>query len=127
MPMAPLTMGQYAEIGNKTSSGQPRQYAHDGAATVYLYPAAAGHVITLRTKQAAQTFADLDTVYTMPAGYQSALEALLTEKMAPTLNPEMLPLATRKASAVRLGLASRSLDPAILRPATRGNILTGWQ
>jgi hypothetical protein len=127
VPMDPLTMGQYADISDKTSSGQPRQYAHDGAATVYLYPAAAGHVVTLRTKQAAQTFADLTTDYVMPAGYQSALEAFVAEKMAPTLNTDMVPLTIRRATAARMRLASQTIYPAILGDRRSGNILTGWR
>jgi len=126
-PMSPITMGQYELITVKATASIPQFYAHDGAATIYLYPAAAGQTITLRTKQAAATFADLDADYSMPAGYQSALEDLLAEKMAPTLAPEMLPLATRKAVSARRRIAARAMEPAIINGGQRlGNILTGF-
>lgn len=126
VPMWPLTLGQYADIGDKTSSGQPRHYAHDGASTVYLYPAAAAHVVTLRTKQAAQTFADLDTDYSMPAGYSSAFEALLSEKMSDTLTGGISQKVARDAGRARLRLAAQSVTPAVLGGGRSGDILAGW-
>lgn len=127
IPMSPITMEQYELIPVKTTASLPQVYAHDGAATVFFYPAASGQTVTLRTKQAAQNFADLDTDYVMPAGYQSAYEALLAEKMAPTLNSNLVALTSTKAASARRRIIGQVIEPAILdarRPV--GNILTGW-
>lgn len=126
-PMSEITMGQYQDILVKGTASLPQVWAHDGAATVYLWPAAAGQTVTLRTRQAAQTFADLDTDYSMPAGYQSAFEALLAEKMAPTLNPQMLQVASAKAVAAKRRIGAQVVAPAIMEGnRCYGNILTGW-
>lgn len=118
-PMSPLTMGQYQSINLKALQGAfPQQYAPDGAATVYLYPAAAGHVITLRTKQAATLFTDLDTDYSMPQGYSSALTDQLAEVMAPTLNPQMLATAAAKAAGSRRRIGAQAISPEIISVAT---------
>lgn len=126
-PMDEITMGQYQNILVKGTASLPQVWAHDGAATVYLWPAAAGQAVTLRTKQAAQTFADLDTDYSMPAGYQSAFEKFLAEAMAPTLNPQMLQIAIAKAAAARRRIGAQAISPAIIEGNRRdGNIWTGW-
>lgn len=127
IPLSPITMEQYEQIPVKGIASLPKVYAHDGAATVYFYPAAAGQAVTLRTKQAAQTFADLDTDYVMPAGFQSAYEALLAEKMAPTLNASLVALSTGKANASRRRILGQVVTPAVMDAGRRvGNILTGW-
>lgn len=127
VPVSYITMAQYESIPVKATASLPQVCAFDGAATVYFYPAATGQVVTLRTKQAASTFADLDTDYVMPAGYQSAYEALLAEKMAPTLAPSMLAIASTKASAARRRIAGQVIEPAIINGgSSAGNILTGW-
>lgn len=127
LPLSPITMGQYADIAVKATASIPQVFAHDGAASVYFWPAAAGQTVTLRTKQAAQTFADLDTEYIMPAGYQSAFEDLLSEAMAPTLNPQMFAAAAQKARDARRRIGAQSVAPAIIGYGrTIGNILTGF-
>ncbi len=113
--MAPITVAQYQEIAVKALTGAfPQNFAHDGAATLYLYPAAVGHVITLRTKEVSAGFADLDTDYVMPKGWQSALEALLAEKMSDTLVGSISPKVARDAARARRRLASQSIEPAII-------------
>jgi hypothetical protein len=126
MPLDPITMGQYANIMDKASASLPCVFAHDGAETIYLHPAAAGQTITLRTKQAAQNFADLNTEYSMPAGYSSAFEALLAEKMADTLTGGISPKVARDAGRARLRLAAKTINPAMLGGGRSGDILTGW-
>ena len=116
VPLDPITMAQYANIGIKTQAGIPAVYAHDGAATVYLYPVAASHVITLRTKQAMTDFADLDTDYSMPKGYKAGLSALLAERMAPSLIGSISPAVAKAASAAKTALLAQGLVPAILNP-----------
>ena len=114
IPMMPLSLAQYANIAIKTLSTIPSLYAHDGAATVYIYPAPVAKVITLRTKQVVSDFADLDTDYSMPKGYKSALAALLTEKMAPVLLGSITQPIANAARAARSRVASQVVSPAIL-------------
>lgn len=127
IPLYPMSMERYANIPLKQTASIPREYAHDGAATVYFYPACTGQVVTLRTKQAASEFADLDTDYVMPKGYKSALSALLAFQVAPVLNGGV-PAAVQVASvAARKQLASQAANPAILQSSNHaGNILSGW-
>lgn len=126
-PLDSLTMAQYAGIPDKSTAGSPRYYAHDGLATVYLYPAASGQTVTLRTRQVVADFADLDTDYSMPKGYKSALSALLAEKMAPTmLGGVSGPVAT-SAQKARAQLSQQAINPAIIGgQRAMGNILTGF-
>lgn len=127
MPMEPLTMQQYHEqVHDKTQASSPRYYAHDGAATVYFWPALAAEQITLRTREQAVEFADLTTDYTFPPGYKAAFSALLAEKVAPTMIGGIPPTVSRDASRARQRLAMRNVSPAIIGGKTRGNILTGW-
>lgn len=126
IPIWPVTMEQYQSIAVKSTGGSPMYFAHDGAATVYFWPVPNNASITLRTKQAIGGFADLDTVYVMPAGYSSALSSLLAEKLAPVMGGLTAAIA-REASMARGRLTAQSINPAILngnKPS--GNILSGW-
>lgn len=127
VPLDELTVGKYANIAIKSVAAIPRVYAYDGDATVYLYPAAAGQTVTLRTRQVVQEFADLDTEYTMPKGYRSALAALLAERMANSLVGGIKADVARAAKAARLRLQAQSANPAIIDGGQAlGNILAGW-
>ena len=131
-PMAPITMQQYNNIRLKTQSGRPEVWVWDGLATVYLYPASAGNTINLMTRAPFASFADLDTTYTLPSGYQGAFAATLAVAMAPTLLggiPAPLLAAEKKAmfnvANTNVRPAIVSADPLSPRGAV-GNILTGW-
>lgn len=127
VPLDWMSMEDYANIAIKTVAAIPRMYAHDGAATVYFYPAAAGQTVTLRTRQVVQDFADLDTDYTMPKGYRSALSAILAERMANSLVGGIKPDVAQAAAAARRRLRAQSSNPGIINGgAGPGNILTGW-
>lgn len=122
-----LSIEQYHLIAQKTMAGQDlRFYAHDGQSTVYFYPVPTSRSVTLRTMAPVSTFADLDTDYTMPAGYRSAFEALLADKMAPTMLGDVPPAVARSAMGARIRLLSFA-KPAILdhQINRRGNIFTG--
>lgn len=114
VPLHPITMAQYQSIAIKSVSSLPENYAHDGATTVYFYPSVDTRTVTLRTKQAMATFADMDTQYTMPAGYRAALAACLSELMAPTMNPQLVATCTRAAGAARKRLALQNINPAVI-------------
>lgn len=117
IPLDPLTMAQYQGIAVKTTTGTPALYAHDGQATVYLYPVPTGHVLTIRTAQVVSDFADLDTDYTMPKGYRSSLAALLAERMAPSLGA-VSPMVLAMAKGARIKLGAQAMRPAIVGGAT---------
>jgi len=112
--VGPLPMEDYASIAQKNISTLPSMLFYDGHATVYFYPVPTGYTVTLRTKQTVSDFADLDTDYTMPKGYRSALAAFLAEKMAPTMNPAALPVAKADAKVARMRLAAANIAPAII-------------
>jgi hypothetical protein len=130
--MDPITMQQYNEIQLKDQAGRPEVWAWDGLATVYLYPAAGGNTISLLTRAPFASFADLDTAYTLPAGYQGAFAASLAVAMAPALLGGVPPglLAAKKEAL--FNVANANVRPAILSAnpmASRGaggNILSGW-
>lgn len=127
IPILPWTMAQYQTAPLKSTTGAPQYYCPDGLATVYFWPACGGQFVTLRTRAAVADFADLDTDYSMPKGYKSALSALLAEKLAPTMIGGVTPAIRASAQGARQRLASQAVNPAILvGNELIGNILTGW-
>lgn len=130
-PMTPITMQQYNDIRLKTQSGRPEVYAWDGLATVYLYPAAAGNTINLLTRAPFASFADLDTSYTLPSGYQGAFAASLAVAMAPALLGGVPPGLLQAEKRALFNVKNTNVRPTIvganpLSPRAGGNILTGW-
>jgi hypothetical protein len=121
IPLAEITIAQYQAIPTKTTTGQPDMWAHDGLSTVYFYPAPAGLSVTLRTQAAVADFADLDTDYVMPQGYKSALQAMLAEKMAPSLLGAIPADVARQSRGARLRLLS-GMTPEIIGG---GSVLNG--
>ena len=129
-PMNKITMQQYQGIVQKSQSGQPRLWASDGLATVYLFPAAAGNTVSIMARVPFASFVDLDTEYKMPAGYQGAFAASLAVGMAPALlggATQSLLLAEKKAL---YNVSNSTVRPAIISasPITgmSGSILQGW-
>jgi len=128
IPLSPITIEQYQAIPQKATAGIPQFYAHDGAATVYFWPAASGQTVTLVTRSPLSSFADLDTVYVMPGGFQSGLSFMLAERLAPSLVGGVPASVSTGARAARNRLAAQTADPAILGgDSPVGNILTGWR
>lgn len=132
IPMDPITMQQYNDIQLKNQGGRPEVWARDGLSIVYLYPAATGNTVSVLTRAPFASFADLDTVYTLPAGYQGAFAASLAVDMAPALLggvPPALQLAEKKAL---FNVGSSNVRPAMLSAnplaprGSGGNILKGW-
>ena len=113
-PLSPMSIDVYADLPQKSTAGTPESFAHDGYATVYLYPAAAGQTITLRTRQAVEDFADLDTDYGMPAGYRSALSDLLADRLALPMVGRVPGEVKAAAAAARVRLGAQAAAPAII-------------
>lgn len=131
-PMAPMTIQQYANIYDKTSAGIPQLWVSDGLSTVFLWPAASAHTIAITTRVAFTAFADLDTVYSMPSGYEGYFAASVAVAMAPALLGRVPPdLAARERKAAH-NIQGGAIRPAIinadpLRCGVRaGNIFRGY-
>lgn len=131
-PMTQITMQQYQNIPLKTQSGRPQVWAWDGLATVYLYPAPAANTINLMTRAPFAAFADLDTEYALPSGYQGAFAASLAVAMAPALLGGVPPGLLAAEKKALYNVANSTVRPAIIstnpmacRPG--GNILQGWR
>lgn len=123
----PLTMEQYHALPVKTQAGDPLYFAHDGAATIYFYPVPTSRSVTLRTRETVADFADLDTDYVMPKGYESFFSALLAELVAEVLKGTLTPAIVRAASMARRRMTTQNLDPAIVNGSQRAwNIYQGW-
>lgn len=132
-PTEPVTIQQYNNIFLKTQPGRPQVWVSDGLETVYLYPAAVGNTLSILTRQAFSSFADLDTVYTMPSGYEGAFAASLAVAAAPALVGKVTPdLMAAKREAMQ-NIANGTVRPAInsANPLARrnfgGTILQGWR
>jgi hypothetical protein len=112
--MDPITMEQYNNIRIKTISGRPLVWAFDGLATVYLFPVPTSSVMALQDRVNFKKFADMDTVYVMPAGYEGAFAASLAVAIAPAMigkvTPDLL-VAERKAL---FNIAGGAIKPAIV-------------
>lgn len=127
-PMAQLTMRQYHEqVPDKAEVSEPEFWAHDGLSTVYFYPIPNTKTIKIRTKAAVSAFADVDTDYTMPAGFKSALTDCVAEKLAFVMLGGVPPNIAQAARAARNRIAAQVCDPAIIGQAPRRNsILDGF-
>lgn len=119
VPLSLITMRQYHEIPTKTTAGTPDRIAHDGLSTVYAYPVPTSSVVKLRTRAEVADFADLDTDYTLPSGYRSALAALLAERIAPSLGA-LSPVVLSQARAARIRLLGQVVQPDILEAGAGG-------
>lgn len=127
-PMAQLTMRQYHEqVHDKAEVSEPEFWAHDGLSTVYFYPVPNGKTIKLRTKAAVSTFADVDTDYSMPAGFRSALVDCVAEKLAFPMLGGVPATVAQAARSARNRIAAQVCDPAIIgRSPRRNSIIEGW-
>ena len=127
LPLEPITLEQYSAIPLKSTASIPRQYAHDGLATVYFWPACAGQTVTLRTRQVIADFADLDADYVMPKGYKSALSACLAAAVGGVMVGNVPPAVYAAARAARSRIQMQAVNPGIIGGVNRrGNILAGW-
>jgi hypothetical protein len=130
-PMCPITIQQYNAIPVKTTAGRPQFWCPDGVSTVYLYPVASSNVLSIVARKPFASFADLDTAYTMPSGYEGAFAASLAVAMAPALIGKVTPdLMAAKKSAL-FNIQGNTVRPAVVsaNPLCRpvgGNILTGF-
>lgn len=112
LPMLPITVQQYNEQYRPAVTGSPALYAHDGLATVFLWPEPVGQVITLQTRSTVSEFADQTTDYTLPDGWANALGAALAVRIAPNILgqvPAILVTAETKAMG-----AVDKYEPAIV-------------
>ena len=127
-PMAQLTMRQYHEqVHNKSEVSEPEFWAYDGLSTVYFYPVPNSKTIKLRTLASVSEFADIDTDYTMPDGFRSALTDCVAEKLAFPMLGAIPPNIAANARAARNRIAAQVCSPEIIGQSPRRNsIIEGW-
>lgn len=130
--LSEITMAQYATIQNKTQIARPLVFVHDGLSTVFLNPASGGNVISLLVRKQFTAFADLDTDYVMPSGYQGAFAASLAVGMAPALLggvPPALYAAEKRAkyAVERANVRPAMINASPLRIRAGGNILNAFR
>jgi hypothetical protein len=126
IPMASLTIEQYQGIPLKSIIGLPESYAFDGLSTVYIHRGATGQIITLRTSELAAEFADLDTAYVLPNGYQGWLSDLVAERVAFVLIGGVPGGVTISANKARANMKATQLMPSIIGGAYFGGRLAGF-
>jgi hypothetical protein len=112
LPLAPITMQQFNELYQPTTTGRPTVWAQDGMATVYLWPVPTGQTIKLQTQATVSEFADLTTDYTAAAGWRAGLGAALAVRCAPTLLGRLPAELARAEKRAMDGLAM--YEPAII-------------
>ena len=130
LPISKLTMNQYSMVYDRTSTGSPTLWAHDGAATVYLVPVPTGETVELLTRSTATAFADLTTDYTVPPGFENYLGAAMAVRLAPILLGKVPDGLVRAERAAMAGIMK--YEPAVLDvygygdPYRQGSILDGY-
>lgn len=132
VPMSPITIQQYNAIPVKTTTGRPQFWCADGLSTVYLYPVASGNVLSVVTRKPFSSFADLDTDYTMPNGYEGAFAASVAVAMAPALIGKVTADLEKAEKRAMFNIRNGNVRPAVLnadpmRARCGGNILTGFR
>lgn len=130
-PMSQITMQQYNIIYFKDTPGRPDVWAYDGLSTIYLYPVATGNTLHALSRKSFSQFADVDTDYLLPSGYQSAFAAKLAVAMAPALLGGVTADLLRAESRATFNVTGANIRPAVLNaspltPNGAGNIYQGW-
>lgn len=120
MAMSPITMKQFNELYQPTSTGRPTVWAQDGLGTVYLWPVPTGHTIKIQTRGTVAEFVDETTDYIAPAGYKSALGAALAVRIAPNILGAV-PAALEKAERDLMGNISKYSPQIIHTGSYTGN------
>jgi hypothetical protein len=112
IPLDPITTSQYNALYDPTVTGEPRVFDHDGMATVRLYPVPTGQTIRIETRSGVAAFADSETEYTVPPGYQSGLIASGAVRIAPNILGKIPPDLLRRE--MRAWHFLKNPDPAVI-------------
>ena len=129
LPIDGITMTQYAAVYDKTTSGSPTLWAHDGLSTVYFWLVPNGQSIQIQTQKGVASFADLATEYTAANGYANYLGAALAVRIAPTksaagVTPNMLRAEKAASSGVK-GYKPAIVDAYAYCNSAGGSTLNG--
>jgi hypothetical protein len=110
-PFRMVERDEFAQITQKTATGQPQvcYYEADApTAALYFWPVlSAAQELHLPLPKRLSAFANLTTDYTLPAGYQAALEYSLAEELAPGRRPAAAEVVRR---AINLRRAIRTVN-----------------
>lgn len=124
-----MTMQQYNQSYDVTTSGTPSVYAHDGAAAVYFIPVPNGQTIKIMTQTGVATFADQTTEYTLAPGYKNYLGAALAVRLASPILGKLPIELLRAEKASMKGLTTHEpmiLDSGYSRVDRSGSIVNGY-
>lgn len=127
-PLDVWTLEAYNNLTLKGMSGlTDGVYLDRAAGVVRFWPVPSAAEFHLQVLARLPKFADLDTVYTLPDGYEEALFQSLRERLPSTFNLPMPADAPRQAAAARRALKTRNADVPTLQIDVSGgrfNILT---
>lgn len=110
-PLIQFDGKQYADIGDKTTSGTPDVFYYDNGydtGKIKLYPVPVSGTITIHSEKPLASFTNLDTPFLMPPEYQLAIESNLAILMAPEyeIEPSISLMRTAKTSYDAVMLAN---------------------
>jgi len=126
-PLTIINQEQFDSVEMKATKGIPQYLVYNNAypsGTIRLYPVPSGvSTITLLSEKPVSTFATLDTVVSLPQGWERALVKNLAMELAPQygqrVTPELAMAAKESLGAIRLA-AVRS-RPVNSSPSVRAN------
>lgn len=132
-----ISQAEYAGIGSKDTVGIAQVFYYQNNAplgTIYLYPApAAGYSVTIASRKAITTFANLTTDYDMPEGFKSMLVYALAVHLSPEyekpVTMDLLRMARETKQAVETSIRRNNYPTSEVDVSVMGgesfNIYTG--
>ena len=133
-PIIIINQEQYNNITFKSANGYPEYLAYNNGypyGVISLYPAPSGVTsITLLTEKAITQFATLDTVMSLPDGWERALIKNLAMDLAPAYGQEpsgsLVNAAAKSVGAIKLSVVKSRPVPAFPQSGRIQNIYTGY-
>ncbi len=134
-PLIIINVEQYNNISIKTTQGYPEYLAYNNGypyGTISLYPVPSGvQTITLLTEKAITQFATLDTVMSLPDGWERALIKNLAIDLAPQYGQEptasLVSSAMKSVGAIKLSVVKSRPVPAFPQSGRIQDIYSGWR
>lgn len=133
-PVNIITDEAYASVSFKSLTGMPQYLNFDGAyplATVKLYPVpSSAYTLYLLSEKAITQFTTLDTVMSLPDGWERALVYNLALELAPEYaqkpDESIVKIASDSLGLVRVGVAKVRTMDAYPQNLTVRNVFSGW-
>ncbi len=133
-PLIVINQEQYNNITFKSANGYPEYLAYNNGypyGTISLYPVPSGVTsITILSEKAITQFATLDTVMSLPDGWERALIKNLAIDLASSYNqdprPALIKAAAESVGAIKLSVVKSRPVPAFPQSGRLQDIYTGW-